>query len=58
MQLAKRLATDLMFLAGLALAIFGVWVWSHPLGLIVGGIVLAALGFLFGYDPATLRRRP
>ena len=54
---AKELGFDLLVLVGAAVFAYGLWLAWHPLGFIVGGILLAAAGIFFGYDRETLRRR-
>lgn len=49
----RRVALELLFLAGLALLCWGVWEIYRPAGLIAGGVALAAvsvIGMLGGED--------
>ena len=51
-----KLALDLGAIAGAGAFTFGFWMYSHPLGPIVGGL-LVALGCVFaGYDRARSSR--
>ena len=45
-----KLAMDLTFLVGCAVFVFGLWLAWHPLGFIVGGVVVAAVAFFVGYQ--------
>ncbi len=48
----QKLAYDLLFLCGCGVCVYGLWLAWRPLGFIVGGIVLAAIGFLSAYNLA------
>lgn len=50
LQSLLKLGIDLLFLAGLLLCAYGCWLWFHPLGFMVGGILIAAFAFLLGYQ--------
>lgn len=51
----RRLALELLFLAGLALACWGVWQICPAAGYIAGGVTLAAVSVvgMLGTEPAS-----
>ena len=51
----QRAATDLFVVLGLLAFFYGLWLAWHPLGFIVGGLTVAAVSFMLGYDPARIR---
>jgi hypothetical protein len=53
----RELAFDALVLTGAAIFAYGLWLAWHPLGFIVGGLMLGAAGIFFGYDREALRRR-
>lgn len=55
-SLAPLLA-DAAALLGLAAFSYGFWLAWRPLGFIVGGLALSALGVLYGRSIAEIRRR-
>ncbi len=46
---SRRSLHDGAFVVGIASFVFGAWLAWHPLGFIVGGVLLAVLSFLTGY---------
>lgn len=44
-----KLALDVLFLAGLGILAFGVWMAWRPGGVMAAGALLAAFAFLLGY---------
>jgi hypothetical protein len=46
----RKIGFDLLFLCGCALLAYGFWLAWHPLGFIVGGLLLAAVSFFLGYN--------
>jgi hypothetical protein len=42
---AVNVAGDALVVAGFALVIWGLWSWSQPLALVVGGIGLITVGY-------------
>lgn len=52
----RKALWDGVFLAGGAVGVYGVWQAWHPLGWIVGGAGLAAVGFLNGYVESGRKR--
>ncbi len=48
---------DAAMLLGVGAVSFGFWLAWRPLGFIVGGLALAALGMLYGRGIAEMRRR-
>jgi len=46
----QKLSLDLLFLFGCGVFVYGLGLAWRPLGFIVGGVVLAALGFFAGYQ--------
>lgn len=53
MKMLKALFTDTMGLAGVGGVSYGAWLYSQPLGFIVGGAFLIALAVV-----ATIENRP
>jgi hypothetical protein len=49
LRLIPDLASDLAVLAGAALFSYGAWLAWHPLGFMVGGLLLSSVAFLYGY---------
>ena len=48
---------DLIAVIGLLAFSYGFWLAWRPLGFIIGGLALLALGILFGRSAVTSRRR-
>ena len=48
-KLFISIAAQVLFVLGLASAIFGLALWSRPLAYVVGGVVLSAVAFLVNY---------
>ncbi len=55
-QKMTRLMSDGLLLIGLCIFIVGLSMAWRPLGFIVGGLILAAVAFFFGYGAARFRR--
>ena len=53
----KSILAGLVFLAGLGLFAYGCWLAWHPLGFIMGGLVLTAGALFFERGTAVARRR-
>lgn len=50
MKLLLRIACNLAFLVGFLGLVYGLWLAWHPLGFIVGGLLLAACAFFYDYN--------
>ncbi|MBS1803523.1 MAG: hypothetical protein JST28_09150 [Acidobacteria bacterium] len=50
-----ELVLDVMFLLGLAAASYGFWLAWHPLGFIVGGLLVAVFSFLTAQRRSRIR---
>ena len=46
---------DFFIVAGATLISYGCWLYSRPLGYIIGGALLLAGGFFAGYDSRQIR---
>lgn len=46
---AARLVLDLLFVAGMAVFAFGLWMAWRPLGVMAAGLLMALLGILTSY---------
>jgi hypothetical protein len=44
-----KIAIDLGETTGLAVFVYGLWLAWHPLGIIIGGLILALICILVGY---------
>lgn len=49
-HLLLRIACNIVFLAGFAGLVYGLWLAWHPLGFILGGLLLAAGAFFYEYN--------
>jgi hypothetical protein len=49
-QMLLRIACNLLFLVGFLALVYGLWLAWHPLGFILGGLLLAAGAFFFEYN--------
>lgn len=52
----RALVSTLVELLGLAAVVFGVWLFDWRAGVLVGGIVLAFLGYVLDAVPARPKR--
>lgn len=55
--MTKLTFNDLFVVCGLALAAYGFWLAWHPLGFILGGLMLIITGILYERGAAVARRR-
>ncbi len=49
-------AASFFFVAGLASVVYGLWLWSHPLAFVLGGLSVAAIAFFLGYPDLAKER--
>lgn len=49
-QMLLRVACNLVFLMGFLTLVYGLWLAWHPLGFILGGLLLAAGAFFYEYN--------
>lgn len=53
----KSIFADALLIAGTAAIVYGVWLFSKPAGIILGGLFVAAAGALISYNQVPSRRR-